>query len=366
MKKSFKADEVKKYYDSKEIFTRNDYTFSEYADQLLKFQKATADLVMEDEENTEYIRIADIISRCERIAREKNLLWDHKVHDGLVGLEQVKKSIAVTMAGISGEKRVSRSFQYVSRPDARYFKNIYITDGNKETEMDAVIVTKSGLIILEVKNAKEDITIDPDGRILFNNSSCYHDISIGDKMSMKRELLRKRMKEEFKANGIDEELVIDSILVFSTPNGTRIHVCDQFRQEQYCFRGSLFKRIDSFESGIEYSDEDIEKIYSILEGMESNQKRFATDCDMREIISNFAEAFEVLSSEETSNVKASAPKRDSIPRKTNAKARLGRKYQKRGRIIASVAAASFASVASAVVFPSLIGALAVGLLGEYK
>ena len=359
MKKSFKADEVKKYYDSKEIFTRNDYTFSEYADQLLKFQKATADLVMEDEENTEYIRIADIISRCERIAREKNLLWDHKVHDGLVGLEQVKKSIAVTMAGISGEKRVSRSFQYVSRPDARYFRNIYITDGNKETEMDAVIVTKSGLIILEVKNAKEDITIDPEGRILFNNSSCYHDISIGYKMSMKRYLLRKRMEEEFKTNGINEELVIDSILVFSTPKGTRIHVSDQFRQEQYCFRGSLFKRIDGFESGIEYSDEDVEKIYSIMETMESNQKRFATDCDMHDIISSFAETLEVLSCEKTSIAKSPVVEGKKISRKTNTKTNLRRKSVGYGRVMAS-------AIASTVLFIPLIGAMAVGILGEYK
>ena len=359
MKKSFRAEEVKKYFDTQEIFTRDDYTFSEYADQLLKFQSAAADLVMEDDENTEYVRIADIISRCERIAREKNLLWDRKVHNGLVGLEQVKKSIAVTMAGISGEKRVSKAFQYVSRPDARYYKNIYITDGHKETEMDAVIVTKNGLIILEIKNAKEDITIDPEGRILFNNSSCYHDISIGDKMSMKRNLLRKRMEEEFRANGIGKELVIDSILVFSTPNGTRINVSDQFRQEQYCFRGSLFKRIDGFESGVDYSDEDIENIYAILEGMEANQKRFGTDCDMHEIISNFADAYEVLSYEKPSTVKKPVVERRSISRKTDAKTILQRKYRRYGRVMASAAA-------SAVFLTPLIGALAVGLLGEYK
>ena len=351
-----KAEEVLNYYETKEVFGRNDYTFSEYADQLLKFQKATAELVMEDEKNVEFVRIGDVISTIERIAREKNMLRNPKVHDALVALGQVNKSIAVTMAGISGEKRVSKAFQYVSRPDARYFKNIYVTDGQKETEMDAVVATRNGLIILEVKNAKEDITIAPDGRILFNNSSCYHDISIGDKMSMKRTLLRKYMEKEFKNKGISADIVIDSILVFSTPSGTRIHVCDQFRQEQYCFRGSLYRRIDWFESETVYSDEDMDKIYSILEMMEANQKRFETDCDMQLVKRQFAEAFEVLSFEESAEtIKPILEK--SAPTKPRKKA-VHRNYKKYGWVMASSAAA--------VCFTPLIGALVAGILSEYK
>lgn len=356
MKKNCKAEEVLNYYDSQEVFTRDDYTFSEYADQLLGFQKATAELVMGSEENTAFTRIGDIISKCERIAREKNLLWDPKVHEGLVGLEQVKKSIAVTMAGISGENRVSKAFQYVSRPDARYYKNIYISDGQNETEMDAVVVTKNGLIILEIKNAKEDITIAPDGRILFNNSSCYHDISIGDKMSMKRNLLRKYMEDAFKNSGIEKDLVIDSILVFSTPNRTRIHVSDQFRQEQYCFRGSLYRRIDWFESNTEYSNEDLEKIYAILENMEANQKRFATDCDMKEIKQQFAEAYEVLCEEKNEEVKTPVLGKTTAPKKRKKTYR--RNYKKYGWVMASAA--------SAICFTPVIGALVAGLISDYK
>ena len=94
---------------------------------------------------------------------------------------------------------------------------MFVSDGVEQTEIDSVVLTKNGFIILEIKNAKEDITLAPDGRILFNNSSCYHDISIGEKMDKKRRLLKKRLEEEFANRGIEKEVKMDSLLVFSTP-----------------------------------------------------------------------------------------------------------------------------------------------------
>lgn len=67
-------------------------------------------------------------------------------------------------------------------------------------------------------------------------------------MNRKRRLLKKRLKKEFIKKGIENDVVIDSFRVFSTPNGMRINVNDQFKKEKYCFRRSLTYRIDGYEN----------------------------------------------------------------------------------------------------------------------
>lgn len=291
--KKYTSKEILENLNEQGILTRNDYTFVEYVDQLMKFQEATAKLVI-GEENVHLIRMTEVISRCEAMAREKNLYYDSKVIEGLRALRVINKEIAVSMAGKHGEDRVADTYQYVTRPDARFFRNVYISDGIEETEIDSVVLTRNGFIILEIKNAKEDITLAQDGRILFNNSSCYHDISIGEKIDKKRRLLKKRLKAEFENRGIDKEIKIESLLVFSTPKGVRIHVHDQFKQESYCFRGSLFNRIDGFRSSVQYTDEELAVMDEILQHIETEQKRFAPKFDSEEVKRAFAVAYEEL------------------------------------------------------------------------
>lgn len=286
-------------FNNQGILTRNDYTFVEYVDELLKFQTESARLAF-GQDDVEGIRINEVVARCEALAREKNLSNNQDVFEGLNAIKVINKEIAVAMSGKSGENRVAGMFQYVTRPDASFFRNVYICNEDDvfdETELDAVVLTKNGLVILEEKTAKDDITIAPDGRILFNNASCYHDISIGEKMKKKRRLLKKRIQKEFEKVGIDKEVVVDSLLVFSTPKGVRIRVHDQFRQENYCFRGSLFNRIDGFESDMVYTENELSALNQILTNIETEQKRFELKFDPEELKRSFAKAIVLLTYE---------------------------------------------------------------------
>lgn len=299
---NYTSNKILENFNGLGIFTRDNYTFVEYVDQLMKFQEETAKLVI-GAENAHLVRMSEVVSRCEAVAREKNLHFDSKVAEGIRALKLISKEIAIAMAGKSGEDRVANTFQYVTRQDAKFYRNVYITNSIEETEMDSVVLTKNGFIILEVKNAKEDITLAPDGRILFNNSSCYHDISIGEKMDKKRRLLRTRLEEEFANRGVNKEVKIDSLLVFSTPSGVRIHIHDQFKQENYCFRGSLFNRIDGFKSNVEYTDKELAAMDEILQQIETEQKRFTITFNPENVKRAFAEAFEALTSVTEANEK---------------------------------------------------------------
>ena len=172
-------------FEKMNILTRTDYTFVEYVDELFKFQTEVAKLIF-NQEDIAGIRMNEVVAKCEAMAREKNLKSCHEVRDGINALKTIEKEISIAMSGKKGEDRVAYTFQFVERPDASFFRNIYINDESEETEIDAVVITKNGAFVIEVKNVKEDITINPNGRILYDNSTCYHDNNIGEKMEIQK------------------------------------------------------------------------------------------------------------------------------------------------------------------------------------
>ncbi|MCF2554394.1 nuclease-related domain-containing protein [Faecalicatena contorta] len=328
-------------FEQKGILSRPDYTFVEYVEELMKFQTEAARLVF-NQEDVGGIHIDEVIARFEAMAREKNLKNNQEVFEGITALKTINKEIAVALAGKSGEDRVAKTLQYVERPDATFFRNVYICDEVDETEMDAVVLTKNGLIVLEVKNAKGDVTIAPDGRILFNNASCYHDISVGEKMIKKRRLLKKRVQKELSLIGINKEVVVKSLLVFSNPYKVHIQVNDQFKQEDYCRRDGLNNRIETFESNIVFSDSELESLNKILSTIETEQKRFTLGFDTERIKESFAKAYDILfeEPEKEKNIDFSFndfEENKIIREEVFQKARDSRRYQKALTITAAVA-----------------------------
>lgn len=63
---NYTANEILVNLNEQGILTREDYTFIEYVEQLVKFQEATAKLVI-GEENAHLVRMTEVVSRCEAI-----------------------------------------------------------------------------------------------------------------------------------------------------------------------------------------------------------------------------------------------------------------------------------------------------------
>lgn len=278
-------------FDRKGILSRTDYTFTEYVDALCEFQRVAGEMFYGDDSTG--IRMTDIIAKMKVMAKEQGISYSSDIYNAIKALQNVDKDIAVMMAGKRGEDRVANMFQYVTRPEAKFFRNIYLTDGLEETEADAVILTSNGILVLEIKNAKSDITLSTEGRILFGNT-CYHDISIGEKIGKKVMLLKKRIEKGLDEKGLDAAVNVEGMLVFSTPNGVRIHVTNLYHQVNYCFRSNLFNRVDSFNSGVCYSEMELEALTDVLEEAASVQKRYESNIDLAETRYLFAKACEVL------------------------------------------------------------------------
>lgn len=283
------AETILKEINQQEVFNRTDYTFVEYVNELLKIQEVLARIVYGKEKSL-YVRMNEIVAKLEMEARECGLSSDVDVREGLNGMRLLNKEICVAIAGKCGEDRVANCMGWVTRSDKEYYRNVYISDEAEETELDGIIVTKNGVIILEVKNAKEDITIAEDGRILFCNASCYHDISVGEKMARKRRLLKKRLETELEKRGIKKSVVIDSLIVFSTPKNTRIRIHDNYHKEKYCLKGHLFREVDAFASDVVYQDTEYEVLKDIIAGIETEQKRFELKFDPQVLKMNISKA----------------------------------------------------------------------------
>lgn len=269
------------------LLMKTKLTHEDYMNELLAFQDMLGSMVFIDGEEH---RIDEIIVELERTARSKHVEKDPQFRKGIAALRQIQKEISISVAGKHGEERVASTLEYITRPCYKY-RNIYITDGERETELDNLILTENGFIILEVKNVKTDITINENGRILYSNE-CFHDISICDKMQDKRELLRAELEMRLAEKGFSVPIIIDSFLVLSTRKGMYIKVNDQCGKEKYCFRPQLPYIINDYSASDSLSEEEMVVLDTVINEMETQKKCFDVKLDFDQIRTDIAGALE--------------------------------------------------------------------------
>ena len=290
-----KATEIMQMFENQNIVNRADFTHEEYIQQLSAFQAIVSACVFDGDES---YHLYNSITRLEELARSRNLKDDPAVSESLKDLRKVNGELAILISGNNAEERVTRTLVHLQRPDASVYRNVYITNGEEETELDTVLVTNNGIIILEIKGAKQDITIAKDGRLLFGNEVSYRNDSIGKKMEKKRRLLKEYMEQELASRGKRLPVRVESCIVFSTPYKARITVTDLYKKERFCYRSQLNKRIENYYSGTCYEDDDLSALNEIISSMECNAKRFQQKLDFAKINSEFAQMIELLTTPE--------------------------------------------------------------------
>lgn len=307
MMKEMKENDVMKKFENQNVVNRAEFTFEEYLEQLTGFQKIVSSCVYEGDDS---FRLSDSITRLQQFIRSKGIKDDPFVKKAMDDIKETGKELAIIMAGKRGEGRIEHALSFVERPDLTVFKNKYITDGEEETEIDTILVTSNGIVILEIKNAKKDITISQDGRLLYENQISYHDDCIGEKMEKKRRLLKYQIEKEMKNRGVDsfgKPVRIESRIVFSPPYKTRIRVTDLYKKERFCFGNQLKHIIENYYSGTCYESEDLQMLNEIIGSMESNKKRFQQKLDFAKINREFAQLMELLTKQEVVELAETAP-----------------------------------------------------------
>ena len=156
------------------------------------------------------------------------------------------------------------------------------------------MLTNDGVIILEVKKVKSDLTLTEDGRMVLAGDECHDKVPLGQKMALKRRLLKKCLEKAVSDKGLDIPIYIDSFIVFSAPKGQFIKIDDRYHHEKLCFRTGLNKKIENYVGYAYYKEEQLAQLGEIFSEMESNVKRFETELNYDEVRRSLAEALVVL------------------------------------------------------------------------
>lgn len=295
------AEDFIRELESCNALMNREMTFPEYASQLCEFQNAVCKLVAGPEYH-DGMRIDEALFMMESEARRNNIRSNSVVHNGILTMKRLNKEMAVTMSGIKGENLVSRTLQFLNRPNTQIFQNVYLNDGQDETELDVVVLTDSGIIILEIKKVKSDITFTPDGRMVRNGDECFDKAPLGDKMALKRRLLQKYLENAMAKAGLNIPVYVDSLIVLSAPKRQYVQVTDHYRKEKYCFRTSLNQRIEDYIGCAYYKEDQLAQLGMILSEMAANAKRFETELDYDEVRKSIAEALAIMQNEKEKKV----------------------------------------------------------------
>ena len=338
--------------ENSNIFMNTQMTNNEYTEDLLKFQTMLAQLVFNDKEATDN-RLDETIIHLETLARRKGLENDPTIRLGISHLKKVNREICISMAGRNGENRVARALEFVTRANTSTYRNVYIADEENETELDNVVLTDAGIVILEIKSAKDNITISEDGRILYNNEVCNEKKSFGEKMQNKRNLLRDKLETALFERNLHLPIHIDSFLVLSTPKSVRININDQYKKEKFCFHGKLPSIIDEYSGKVAYNNYELTQLKGILDSFASCEKRFDLSLNFDEIRRDLAKALVLLWYDEAKTTRniAAAESTKTI-KQTRTKFRLSNRLS--GKRHPSYIAGGF--IAGIILVGALIGA----------
>lgn len=268
-------------------------TLKSYADELVKFEDNVCRLTA-GEDYWEGMRFDDATYLMGMNSRKKNLRSNDDIHNGILALKRMQKEMSITMSGVKAESRIFETLQYLSRHNAKIFANVYLSNGQEETEVDDIVLTDAGIVVLEVKKTSSDVTISPEGRLVKAGSECYDKIPLGENMIRKRRLLKEALEKAINEKDLDIPVVIDSRIVFTTPGDKFIRVNDQYHKERYCFRSNLNPILEAYDGGCHYNDSQIEQLSEMLSSMKTNTKVFGEGMNCEDTVHKIAKALEVL------------------------------------------------------------------------
>lgn len=296
MKKT--ANEIVKDMENTGIMMSSELTFPEYVREASAFQSMICKMIAGDAYH-EQMRVDEAAFIMESTARKMGLRSIPAVHNGVMTMKSLEKEMAILMSGAKGENLVARTLEFLNRPNTQIFHNVYISDGCDETELDAIVLTDSGIVILEVKKVKNDLTLTEDGRMVFEGDESFGKKPLGEKMALKRQLLKNRLESILQQKGLDIPVHVDSYIVFSAPKGQFIRIDDRYHREKYCFRTGLNKKLETYMGCAYYKADQLALLGGIISEMETNVKRFQTKLNYDDVRHNLAEALAILRNAET-------------------------------------------------------------------
>lgn len=171
-------------------FDKRSYHKTEILPELFALQSELVDILFAGEDiDKASLKIWDVEKRLAEMNAERGGI----VTEGLRAFERDCKYICnLIKAEISGNRGEEKAFESLSRIRGKHtvLRNIELSNDAMRSELDAVVVTRNGAFIIDVKNTSKNIFIDAEGNYYRTGEFLKWNSNIGEKMRIKKELLR--------------------------------------------------------------------------------------------------------------------------------------------------------------------------------
>lgn len=216
-------------------FMKDTYHKTEVLPELFALQSELVEKTFGDGTSASELKIWDVERRLDEMNTECGGV-------ATIQIESFKKDCKyicnLIKAEISGNRGETKAFDSLSRIRGEHIilKNIELSNAESRSELDAAVITRNGAFIVEVKNTSRNIFIDEEGNYYRTGEFLRWDSNIGEKMQVKKNLLREVLDEK----GL-VDIPIYEIVVFTN---NRVEVQNKCATLKTCFLSQLPYIID--------------------------------------------------------------------------------------------------------------------------
>lgn len=274
--------QVEKMVTNMQAFSKDTYFSSELYGQYIALQKEFAYIALGEENSP--MKVQDLY---------EYFLEQNKKYRGVAtkALERFKKDCSFMIgeicglrAGRDGERQAFKSLETLKCKN-RVLKNIELEFDGHKTELDAIVFTKKGVFIVEVKNMNRDILIDENGNMqerVSSNGDYKTLYNLGTKMNEKEHVVRQALQGSDYKNA-----PVKSFVVFTN---SEIKLQNRYRHITTSFLSNLPRLIDQECHNGRYSvDEFKNMFYAVLNARTRHSYPIPKEID--EIKRDFAEVY---------------------------------------------------------------------------
>lgn len=230
------------------------YTNAEILDRLKSLEGLLLERVFETS-YSESLRTYDLIDHLRSKAHDLGLEGEDTYAALIRDLEKLSSTIGGLINGKRGELLAAKSLKCL-RGDNLLLSNIALPNGDSFEEYDQVLIARSGVYVIEVKNYRNDVVID-DGGILRCGPRSYN---VGERMREKMHALWDAI--QFSSDGCMSEEDVNGMLLFVNNEAS---VTDFFHRVPVMRCGQIVYSIeDANRCDEKLSWEDMVRIKSVL------------------------------------------------------------------------------------------------------
>lgn len=281
--------EVQNIVANIDAFNKPLYYKNEILPELLKLQlQISAIAYGEDEESLkgENPKIYEVVDYLEFENRLFENAADRQLKHFKEGSTKLCNRIKNEISGRRGEKKLFEKIESKAYSN-RVLKNVELNEEMGTTELDAVVILKNGILIIEAKNTAKNVYVDSKGDLFTYGSYDKKKGNIEEKMIRKQKILSKVLEKA----GI-HNVTIQSCVVLTNE---KVELKAQNTRVKVCLLGMFNDYVEQLEkSNPILSNDQMKSIYKAIEMAKCECQYPFNDFDVQKYKKDFAELMVIL------------------------------------------------------------------------